>query len=220
MRLVKLLGLAALTATVVMAFDGASSASAEPDENLVLCELAELECENPYPNPTEIHAVDHGVLLETSLLTMECETVIVGVSLLNELDVSITGYVSELMLLGCYTGGLSGECNVNTLSQGGFLFTPLDQLSANVEATKLEGEETVVLVECGSMIHCEFVAGPEALLTAHSDEEGHLTLVADEIELANVGGPICPKETRFTASYDAVNLDESLSLSTDLYLEG
>lgn len=224
MRYIKMLGLAAMATMVAMAFVGASSAMAEPEHPLiVLCEEPELICEegNWAPNPTEIHAEtlpSEPPVLLSSIGSVLCEHSLARLTLLNELAKLIEGHLLALNFTGeCHLG--STKCTVTVNGLGGLSFTPDEvKLAAIVQAIPLEGKETNATVKCGFLINCTFSAEPETKLLAHSDEKGHLLLLAKKAPLKRASG-FCPETAEWDATYHAVNLDPELSLKLGLWIE-
>jgi len=223
MKLIKMLGLAAVAAMAAMAIVGVSSASAST-ETIVLCEKAELVCESPFPNPTEIHGeTKTPAKLLTSIGTVECETSLARVTLLNVLAKLVEGHLLELKFGGCKFGKTA--CTVTVNEVGGLSFEALGPkgtpLTAKVKAVELKGTgaNTNATVKCGSLINCTYESGATTELTVHSDAEGHLLLLAFETELGNTGGFLCPAISKWDATYHAVNLDETLSLKLGLWIE-
>lgn len=219
MRLIKMLGLAAIAAMVTTALVGVTSASATT-ESVVLCEKPELECENPYPNPIEIHAetlVAEPPKQLTSLGTLECEKSLAIITLLNNLAKLVEGHILSLNFTGnCHLGGTPCEVTVNSL--GGFSLTGEAKLTADAKSIALEGRITSSTVKCGSFFNCTLSAGEKTKLTAHSDEAGHLLLLANKTPLVGKGF-LCPSTSEADATYHAVNLDAELTLKTGLWLE-
>jgi hypothetical protein len=222
-KLIKTLSLAAVAAMAAMAFLGASSASAAPEHpEIVLCQNAELICETPYPNPTEIHGeTKTGVpakLLTKELGTVECEHSLAIITLLNKLAKLIEGHLLALNFTGkCLREGT--ECTVTVNALGGLSITPGEKkLTAIVKAIELEGRKTNATVKCGTFINCTYSAGAVTELEAHSDAEGHLLLLSNA-KLVEGKGFLCPTESTWDATYHAVNLDKELTLKTGLYIE-
>ena len=221
MRLTKIVTLTAIATMAATAFVGASSASAAEHEEIVLCKNAELICETPYPNPTEIHLetlTGEPPRLLTGVGTVECEHSLAIVTLLNELAELVEGHLLALNFTGnCHLAKIPCEVKVNAL--GGISVTPdATKLSAIVRSIELEGRNTNVTVKCGSFLNCTYSAGAETLLTAQSDGKGHLLALAQETPLATKG-ILCPQVDKWDAVYHAINLDEELTLKTGLWIE-
>ena len=210
-RSTKTLGLAALTAMVVMAFVGVPAASADTG-TIVVCENSKLECESPLVTEIvklkkgeEIIGEDtvsqiHGTAVKPNLLsslgTVECEKSLANITVLNELAASLTGHVTELSFTGnCHLGGT--ECKVTTELLGDMSFThgkePLEALAKSTGGTE-------VRVKCGSFINCLY--GGEPTLKAHSDKEGKTELLTNETGLTGKGF-LCPSTAKWDAVYKA-----------------
>jgi hypothetical protein len=218
MKLIKMLGLAAMAAMVAMAFVGVSSAMAEPD-SIVLCKKAELICEEKdwWPNPTKIHAHAKEPKLLSSIGTIECELSLALLELLNLLDKLILGHLTELSFTGnCHLGGTACTVTVSSLGAISFTHDPEKLLLAHALAVTLGETDTVATVKCGFFINCTY-KGEGALLTAHSSETGLLWLEANEAVLSKTSG-ICPSTSKWDAKYLAVGL-EKLEPVTNLYIE-
>ena len=230
-RYAKMLSLAAMATMVAMAFVGASSAIAVPEHpEIVLCKVLVLTC-NELKNWASDKALENGIhdveihaetttapKLLSSIGTIECEHSLARITLLNKLAKLIEAHLLELTFTGnCHLGGTSCTVTVNEL--GGLSFTPDEKkLAAIVESISLEGRVTTATVKCGFLINCTYSAGAETELLAHSDEAGHLLLLANETVLNRVKG-FCPEVSKWDATYHAINLDETLSLRTGLWIE-
>jgi len=214
MKLIKMLGLAAVAAMAAMAIVGASSASAETG-NIVLCAKLILKCTNTADQAGEggnvtITASATNPELKSSIGTVKCASSKSVVTLLNKLGLSITGHVLELSFSECFLG--KTECKVKTEELGALLFKhhPENPLEAIVEATLLEGKDTLQRLTCGALINCVY-SGEGAALTAHSSMEGLTQLLAKEAILSKTSG-LCPETSKWTATY----VD---SMATGLWIE-
>jgi hypothetical protein len=208
MKLIKMLGLAALAAMVAMAFVGVSSASAEG--SVVLCKNAELVCEAPYPNPTTIVGHAENPKLLSSIGTVECEKSLAELTLLNELAKLMKGHILSLKFEGnCHLGGTS--CTVTVGQVGGLsILHGADPLKWHAIAIELEGKSTEATVKCGFFINCTYIGGEETKVTSTNNEAGEVTLVAEKAELKKSKG-ICPSVSEWDATY--------VGLGTGLWLE-
>lgn len=198
-----LTAIAAVGTTLV----GASSASANA-ETIVLCEKAELTCQNPLGNIVileggietrlaEIKALAIFPTLETSVGTVWCETSSTRISLLNDLSKLILGSLLELKFSGnCKIAETSTTCTLTTVALGNLSFTKLAALEASAKSTG----GTKVTVQCGAFINCTY--GGEPLLKAHSDAEGHTLVLANGAPLTATGGIFCPKVAKWYAAYN------------------
>jgi len=222
MRLIKMLGLAAVAATAAMALFGTAAASAE--FNTVLCASGKLKCENPVNGGgnVEIHLetlAGEPPVLSTSIGNVECETSLALITLLNELAVAPAkqeAHVLKLEFTGnCHLGGTACTVTVNGTGDGsgpgGLLLLKVGELRASATDMTLElkpsGQlmKTSATIKCGSLINCTYSAGAETLLEVTSDAQGHLLGVANGTPLSG-SGFFCPKTGKWTAKYHAVDL--------------
>jgi hypothetical protein len=232
MRYVKMLSLAAMATMVATAFVGASSAIAVPEHpEIVLCKKLVLVCElKDWAGDTiladgthhvEIHAEtlpEEPPVLLSSIGNVECEHSLAILTLLNKLAKLIEGHLLALNFTGnCHLGSTKCEVTVNAL--GGLSFTPDEEkLNAIVTSIELEKRNTNATVKCGFLINCTFSSEANTKLLAHSDLAGHLLLLAKKTPLKRTGG-FCPEVAEWDATYHAINLDETLSLRTGLWIE-
>ncbi|HEX7246191.1 MAG TPA: hypothetical protein VF245_11555 [Solirubrobacterales bacterium] len=197
MRLIKMLGLAAVAAMVAMAFVGASSASADAT-HIVLCEKAELECGSPFPNPTTIVAHATNPELKTSLGTVICKKSLTETTLLNELSTLGVGHILALSFEECALGKTA--CTVTVTSLGLLSFVKTGALEGTAKSTG----GTKANVHCGFLINCNY--GGEPTLAVHSSATGETKLLATEnTVLAEEGEKfVCPDESKWIATYTAL----------------
>jgi len=216
MRSIKMLTLLVVAAMVATAFVGASSVSAN-SETIVLCEKAELECENPWPNPTTIvgHATNPKML--TSIGTIECEKSLAEITLLNELKHLIFGHLLALSFEKCHLGKTS--CTVTVTELGGAAGVhgpnPLEAIVTVVPLMlEVKGEEvpmnTFATLKCGALVNCTFTAGEAATASITSSEAGEVSLILNQTELRLYNG-FCPEIAKADAVYNA--------LGTGYYIE-
>jgi hypothetical protein len=211
MKLIKMLGLAAMAAMVAMAFVGVSSASAE--KSVVLCEEPELSCENPWPHPTTIVGHAKTPKLLSSIGTVECDLSLVVLTLLNLLKELIEGHILKLSFTGnCHLG--STKCTVTVLETGGVSIlhgaNPLEWDGVAIPLHLLEPlslMNTEANVKCGFFINCTYIGGEETKVTSTNNEAGEVTLVAEKAELKKSKG-ICPSVSEWDAKYTAVEYEE------------
>ncbi len=207
MRLVKMLGLAAIAAVVATAFLGAGSASA-----VTLCKsslpLGECPAAERYPNGTAITsslvAGTKAVLL-SSLGNVECTESGVTGKITSSTEESLLASIESVTFKTCTLG--STKCTVTTenLPYTAHLLLAIEKVK---EPADLGGEEWqqhyhfVVLngkahVECGAFIDCKFGA-PEILFHVRDlAEDGDLLVLQ---ELSREGG-LCPKTSTWHAQY-------------------
>jgi len=211
-KLVKMLSLAAVAAIAAMAFVGTSSAFAE--KNVVLCEVQQLECEKPWPNPTTIVGHSTSPKLLSSVGTVECEKSLAEITLLNTLAKLILGHILSLKFEGnCHLG--STACTVTVSETGGITIEHgANKLEWEGRAVSLPlGEtpmNTVANVKCGFLINCTYTGGEETKTTTTNNAEGVATVVANKAELKRSAG-FCPAVSEWDATY--------VGLGTGLWLE-
>jgi len=196
MRPIKMLGLAVVMAMAVMAFIGASAASAHPD-TIVLCEEPELLCDNPYPDPTTTvwHAEDPE--FHTSVGTIICDESLMELTWLNELDDVILTHVLALTFTGnCKLGGTA--CTVSTIKLGD---TELNHMES-LEALEFSLGGTEVNLKCGSLINCTL--GGTYSERLHSLNDGMTHLLTEEAQITSIKGFLCPKVIKLDANYLAL----------------
>jgi len=205
MRLIKMLGLAAIAAAMAMAFLGASSAMAT---NTALCKedvLTKINEECPLAKRIHhVHAVSvsatgvQGLFakLLTSIVNVECEALFLG-------DVtSPSDLGNPLTIAGKFT---YPTCNAGCIST---------QISAGATVTILKtaqelGEvkyQAEILEQCGEILHCvyngvgvvgHFLGG---LTTgATFGEKGHISFL--EATKTKVKGLLCPASAKLDALF-------------------
>jgi len=203
MNLVKRFSLVAVAAFTAMAFIGASSASASAT-SVQLCKSPELECENPWPNPTTIVAHATNPKLLTSVGTLECERSLIELTLLNTLAKLILAHVLSLKFEGnCHLG--STQCTVTVSEVGGISIThganPLEWIGRPVSLPLGETPmNTVMNKKCGFLVNCTYTWGEETETTITNSAEGGVTLVFNEVELRRTSG-FCSEITQWDAMY-------------------
>jgi myo-inositol catabolism protein IolC len=168
-------------------------ATVSDESTIVWCKKVELECKDPFPNPTTLaaHSTDPKIL--TNLGTVECGKSLMELTILNQLSKSMVGHVLALWLEGCNLGGTS--CTVTIEALGLLSFEKAGLLAASVRLTG----GTEFTVKCGSTINCKY--GGELTLRATSGESGVVTLSASGVRLTTVGGTTCPKESSLDVTY-------------------
>jgi hypothetical protein len=191
-KLTKIIGLTAVAAIASMAFLSASASA--NNGNIVLCKKAELNCTDPFPNPTTIvgHATDP--ILLTNLGNVLCKESLVEVDVLNILAASIVGHVKSLTFTGpCALGPFN--CPVVATQTLGLL---TGTITGALQASLVSNGGTTALIECASgSMKCTY-GGTPALIGA-STGAGVTTVTASEAVLTRTG-PKCPT----TAKWDAV----------------
>ncbi|HEX7244389.1 MAG TPA: hypothetical protein VF245_02340 [Solirubrobacterales bacterium] len=195
MKFVRTFGIGIVATAAVMAFVGTSSALAN-SKTIILCEAAELECENPRPEGTDIEAVSINFELKTSLGTVSCAEVHETTTPLYfffEL-IYFRSHLLRYELLKCKLGKTS--CTGTTNELGDVKFTKTGALTASAQ---LEGGTSFTIV-CGSLINCKY--GGEPVLAAHSSEAGVTKLLANEVTLVEEGEKfLCPDTSKLVATF-------------------
>lgn len=117
----------------------------------------------------------------------------------------------------CHLG--KTKCTVAVTELGGLWIRPgAEKLTAIFEFIELEGRDTIATVKCGFLIKCTYHPSLATRLVAHSDEEGHLLLLASDTPLKWKEG-LCPEITDWSATYYAINLDAGLTSRLGLWIE-
>lgn len=198
MKLIRCFGLATATAMVAMAFIGSSSASATYATVICNEESSSLECPVE-KRTTTIHAVASEPLLHTSTVDIKCTSSLLKASVL-ELGNPQVMHLEELTWAGCKTHG-GTNCEKKTVLLGLFNILKLSTSDAHVTSTG----GTVVLVKCGSFIHCHYggkftllalSANGPAVATLHANT----TMSLDDHDLND----ICPSTITWLALYDSL----------------
>lgn len=199
MNHLKIFGVAAVAAAIVMALVGASSASAT-----ALCSLNQEECASPLVTGTAVEAslkTGTKAVLKTELATVECSKSATSGKTTSGAAPSVSGVIENLSFSECKT--TSGtNCTVGTA-----LSLPY---SASITATGSGNGKLVVTkgggggnpgatVTCLGVIECTFRT-PSATLNVLGGNPA--VAKAEGIELTERSGLICPaKEAKWTAEY-------------------
>ena len=198
MKYVKMLGLAVMAAAALMAFVGASSASAT-----VLCKTTPTAHTCPegwaYGKGTVVHAV---LVKETKAvlsagITDECEESTVQGTTANEGSASETvkGAIEVLTFAKC-------TCAVTEITANGSLEIHFETTTAGAPAGTLTGSGTKSRVVCGG-IECKY--GTEATDIGTLDEPAsgtsHAILTAEASLIKEGGSFLCPGTAKWTAQY-------------------
>jgi len=176
MRYIKMLGLAAVAAAALMAFVGASTASAT-----VLCKTTTngaptCPANQAYPAGTAVHAVSETKPVLTSFINVECaEATVQGTTdIEGEKGKPVTGKVSELKFIEpC-------NCAVKVLKNGSLSISWLS--ATNNGSLSSSGAE--VTIECNTIfgkVHCIYETSSTPLGTLTGGEEATM-----DIESANI----------------------------------
>jgi hypothetical protein len=175
-----------------MAFLSASASA--NNGNIVLCKKNELNCTDPFPNPTTItgHATDP--ILLTNLGNVLCPESLLEVDVLNVLATSIVGHVKSLTFTGlCKLGPF--DCPVVQAQTLGLLTATI---TGSLQASLVSNGGTTIFVECASgSMKCTFGGTPT--LTASSTGAGVTTVTASGAELTRTGK--CPTTSLWDVTY-------------------
>jgi hypothetical protein len=198
MKYVKILGLAAVAAAALMAFVGASSASAT-----VLCKTpgtgatTGTTCPEgwAYPANTHIHAVNVGtVKLDTTFKNVECSnsTITGDTNTEGSATETITGPEGTLTFTNC-------NCTVTVLKAG---FIEIHWIPDTHNGT-LTSDESEVTVTCNTIfgsVHCIYETTEDSIgdVTGGNPAIFHSTAV---IRKKPTNG-LCSEESTWTATYE------------------
>ncbi len=208
MRLIKMLGLAALAAVAAMAFLGASSAMAEFPTTL--CEEASetLTC------PEKKQAKSFTMLAKTTtLLTNVVEVLCLHSSAKGTVEGStlapagtpLAVQLSELQFKECgrVSSGSHSDCTVTVNKQ------PLLQVlktAANLGTAKVNpAAPAEINVKCGFFINCTYSETTKPLTVEsaeHTAEAGRGMLTASKVVVAKGTGFACPETAEWDALYE------------------
>jgi len=197
MKYVKMLGLAAVAAAALMAFVGASTASAT-----VLCKTAGTSegttcpANQAYPAGTSIHAVNSGITkLTTEFLNIECEESTVEGSTNNEGSATetVTGAISILTFSKC-------NCEVVVLKKG----TLEVHWTANTNNGTLTSSGAEVTAQCTvpliGKVHCIYATSATNLGTATGGAEATMDISSADIPRLATSS-LCDKTANWDATY-------------------
>jgi hypothetical protein len=208
MKYVKMLGLAAVAAAALMAFVGASSASAT-----VLCKVegtgtptgTTCPAEKAYPAGTEIHAVNTSTaILEGEPFNIECKKSTVKGKTNNEGSATetVSGPIEVLTFEEC------GTSTVTVLKKGTLeihWINPVDE--GGKETGSHDGTLTAsgqeVTTETSTIfgkVHCIFVTQNADLGTLKGGNPASFTANAIISKIST--NALCPEPGRWTASYE------------------
>ena len=206
MRLVKIIGLAAVAAIAAMAFVGASSAMATEFTALCKVEL-QLPCAvaNQYPAKTHFQAESLKPELLSSVVNVHCEKSVALGETLQALAKPLEAVLTSLTWVNCLqTNGTA--CTVSTVALGKDLL--ILKLSYNLADVQFHGTE--VNVHCGFLINCTY-GGLPTLHALGTTKTTAASLSAKKLVLERTAGSFCPA----TAEWDALY---TFTLPTPLYI--
>ncbi len=206
MKYVKMLGLAAVAAAALMAFVGASSASAT-----VLCSEAGTGSPTGTTCPSgkaygagqEIHAVNVGnVKLDTTFKTITCtgSTVKGTISGEGSATETVTGPEGELTFTGC-------NCSTVKVLHAGTLEIHWIEGTHNGTVTSSGNETTTICSTIFGNVHCTYTTNKTDVGTLAGGSTATLTASAHiPVNEAESDG-ICPEESTWTATYSVTTPD-------------
>jgi hypothetical protein len=192
MKTIKLIGLAALTALMAMAFVGATSAMAE---NTNLCKVDESPCSKANL-ATSIHETSVGkAKLLTSLGTTECNVLASG-PVLQIIHTEPVSILTIIHITFTYTNCTLGGSSCTATEESGP--AEIKVVRTGHETGTVTGEGLVHLV-CGSSIDCSYngvgltgtAKGP--LLSTQTNGE---VVLLEQSTTKETGGFLCPKSSK------------------------
>ena len=203
MKYVKMLGLAAVVAAALMAFVGASSASAT-----VLCKTTPTAGTCPpgqaYEAGTEIHAVNVGtVKLDTTFKNVECSGSTVKGVTSNEGGPTETVTGPEASAALTFTGC---NCTVNVLKPG-TLEIHLIEGTNNGTLTSNGAEVTVSCSTLFGTVHCIYETTNDSIgdLTASATSTSAAIFHSTAVINRKPTAAICSEESTWTATYEVTS---------------
>jgi hypothetical protein len=199
MNNLKIFGLAAVAAAIVMALVGASSASAT-----ALCSANQEECASPLGAGTVVEAslkTGTKAVLKTELATVECNKSVTSGTTTSGAGASVSGVIENLSFSECKT--TSGtNCTVGTALSLPYnaSITATGSGNGKLVATKGGGGGNPgATVTCLGVIECTFRTSSATLNVLGGNPA---VAKAEGIELTERTGLICPaKEAKWTAEY-------------------
>jgi hypothetical protein len=215
MKYVKMLGLAVIAASALMAFVGAGSASATTlcTNGVNASGLCETGATTRYPVGTKFLAEStHATLTVTGGATNEvtCKnssTEVEQTSLGNDTGGAVTGKITDLTFTNCVTvGGISGlACTVTTGS--GY--------TGEMKATDNKGNGTLTVtsttstkVVCGSIFSCTYTtAKGGVVLNVTGGAPATFATPAAGVTLTSTGGFGCGSASVWHATYTSKSPD-------------
>jgi hypothetical protein len=203
MRLIKMIGFAAVAAIAAMAFAGAGSAMA--NGTTALCKVNEEPCA-PGNLTGHIHFESVGEpTLETFSpnLTLKCLSSLAlgdAEALGNPTGVTLT----QLTWTGCYLAPFSGTHNCTYTTEVPGLIDVL-RTAANLGTATLLGTE--IRLTCGAVINCVYggptITGLTVEGALHNGSTSHGKLKAPGIALPKKKG-LCPAVSTWTAEFESL----------------
>jgi hypothetical protein len=208
----KILGLAVVVALALMAFVGASSASAT-----VLCKVSTSPCPEgeKYESGTVIEGTATNATLTSNLATVVCghsETV-AEVENAGSSSTTVTGTITALTFTNCVANKLT-PCTVEV---NGLPFHAEVHWTAGVNGTLTAkahagGALPGANVVCGTLLSCTF---ERSLFTLPINGGNPANIVANKVSLERTafgGTPLCGSEAFWDATYTAVGENTSINV--------
>lgn len=196
MKYVKMLGLAAVAATVLMAFVGASSASAtvlckvEPTGEGTTCPTGQA-----YPAGTTTHEVSEGaVKLTTTFKNIECSTSTIEVEITNEGSATETpkGPVNKLTFENC-------NCEVKVIKDGTQEFHWVSG-SGSGTVTSTGSEITAKCSSIFGTVHCIYLTNETDVGTYTGGAEAKVDIQENEIPRLTTNS-LCAEKAAWDGTY-------------------
>jgi hypothetical protein len=192
-KAIKMIGLAALTALMAMAFVGATSASAT-----TLCNADEASCTNP---TTSVHEVGIGkAKLLTSIGTTECNVLFASTSI-GKGGGTVQTLEGKFTYTSCTLGGSS--CTAEEEKSP----AEIKVERTGSEASKVTGEGQVHVV-CAGFIDCSYngtnLVGTGTGALSAGNGTGEVTL-SEQSTTKVAGGFLCPKTAKLDITTGALS---------------
>jgi hypothetical protein len=213
MKYIKILGLAAVAAMALMAFVGASSASAT-----VLCKVSTSPCPtgSMYEPGTVIEGVSTNATLTSDLATVVCtnsETV-AKTETTGSSTTTVTGTITALTFTGCTANNGTVKC---TVTVQGLPYHAEVHWGSGVNGTltvkaHAGGVSPGATVVCAGLISCTF---ENTLFTLPVNGGNPATIVANAVPLERTafgGTPLCGTTAAWDATYTAVGTNTSINV--------
>jgi hypothetical protein len=187
MRLIKMLGLAAVVAVAATAFIGAPSASAE---STALCKANESVCaeKNTFSAGTVVSLSFVEGVFETTVGNFKCEAGHAEGKTSSKLSSPLEIKIESASVEGC------GVCSVTISTLGTLL---LLKTASNLGEVIVHG--VLAKASCGGILNCSYVGGLVALHATGLNGSTPAMLTASKLEMKSEGGFLCPEKATKTA---------------------
>jgi hypothetical protein len=193
MKHVKMLGLAAVAAAALMAFVGASTASAT-----VLCANNSSPCNSVYKTGTKIEAsVEGTAVLTTNFKNIECTESTVSGKTENESGATIEGKVSTLTFKSC-------NCEVKVLKAGSLSIAWTSGSNGTLRSSGAE-----ITAECESAfgnVHCIYATNNTDLGTLTGGTTAKMDISSADIPRLPTNF-LCDETANWDANYKVTSPD-------------